>query len=290
MPLLSPLVTPEDLRLVLGNDRLRIFDATVFLVRAPEGGPYTAQSDRAGYERAHLPGAAFADIPGELSDAASPFAFTVPSPAQFAEAAGRLGIGNTHHVVAYSHESPRWATRLWWLLRYFGHEDASVLDGGLAAWVASGGTVESGPAHYPGTTFIAHPRPELLASLDDVRAIAEGQHPQSVQLVNALPPAAFKGEGPTSYSRPGRIPTSLNLPSSNLLDSSNRFLPPAELDRAFAEAQVAKDEPVVAYCGGGISATVDLFALFLAGAQKARLYDGSLSEWSADAALPLVTG
>ena len=108
--------------------------------------------------------------------------------------------------------------------------------------------------------------------------------------MNALPREAFLGEVPGSYSRPGRIPTSVNLPSSNLLDRSNRFLPSAELDRAFAEAEVAKDEPLVAYCGGGISATVDLFALFLAGSPNARLYDGSLSEWSADPLLPLVTG
>ena len=93
--------------------------------------------------------------------------------------------------------------------------------------------------------------------------------------MNALPREAFLGEVPGSYSRRGRIPTSVNLPSSNLLDRTNRFLPPAELDRAFGEAEVAKDEPLVAYCGGGIAATVDVFALFLTGSPNARLYDDS---------------
>jgi thiosulfate/3-mercaptopyruvate sulfurtransferase len=289
-PLLAPLVSPDQLSLVLGDERVRIFDATVFLVREVHGGPYMAQSGRAHYEEAHLPGASFADIPGELSDPGSPFRFTVPSAAHFAEAAGRLGIGNAHHVVAYTQESPTWATRLWWLLRYFGHDHVSVLDGGRAAWAASGRPLERGAARYPETTFTAHPRPELLATLDEVKEIAGGAHPEPTQLVNALPREAFLGEVPGSYSRPGRIPTSVNLPSSSLLDRTNRFLPSAELDRAFGEAEVAKDEPLVAYCGGGISATVDLFALFLTGSPNARLYDGSLSEWSADPLLPLVTG
>jgi len=290
MTFLPPLVTPERLSLEIGNDRVRIFDTTVFLVREGDGGRYTPQSGRSRYEPAHLPGASFADIPGQLSDPASPFPFTVPSADQFAQAAGRLGIGNAHHVVAYAQGSPRWATRLWWLLRYFGHDDVSVLDGGLEAWVASGGAVEEGDVRYAEAEFTARPRPELLASLDEVKTIVDGDQLRPVQLVNALPEAVFKGEGPAAYSRPGRIPRSVNLPSSNLLDASNRFLPTTGLERAFVEAKVEKDEPLVAYCGGGISATVDVFALFLAGSPNARLYDGSLSEWSADPSLPLVRG
>ena len=228
-PLLPPLVSSDELSLVLGDDRVRIFDATVFLVRDVNGGPYRAQSGRAHYEEAHLPGASFADIPGELSDPGSPFRFTVPSAAHFVEAAGRLGIGNAHHVVAYAQESPTWATRLWWLLRYFGHDHVSVLDGDRGAWVASGRPLERGAVRYPETTFTAHPRPELLATLDEVNAIAGGAHPEPTQLVNALPREAFLGEVAGSYSRRGRIPTSVNLPSSNLLDRSNRFLAPGEL-------------------------------------------------------------
>jgi thiosulfate/3-mercaptopyruvate sulfurtransferase len=288
MPLLPALVSPEELRAALGDERVRVFDATVFLRRAVDGGPYTVESGRASYARAHLPGAGFADIPGELSDPASPFAFTVPSAGHFGTAMGRLGVGDGSHVVAYAQDAPMWATRLWWLLRYFGHDDTSVLDGGLTAWTAAGGPVERGESGYPPAAFTARPRPELLARLADVREIAENG---SACLVNALSPEAFRGEGPGAYSRPGRIPASVNVPWHSLVDpGTGRFRPPAELAAALRGGGVRADQPVVAYCGGGISATVDLFALALAGRDDARLYDGSLTEWSADPGLPLVTG
>jgi thiosulfate/3-mercaptopyruvate sulfurtransferase len=288
MPGFPTLVSPEKLLGLLGDERLRIFDATVVLGRAVAGGPYVVQSGRPGYERAHIPGAAFADIPGELSDPASPFAFTVPTAEHFAEAIGRLGVSDDAHVIAYSHDSVMWATRLWWLLRYFGHDAVSVLDGGLAAWQAAGGSVEPGTRSYPPASFTARPRPELLASLADVKEISEAG---STCLVNALPEEAFRGTGPGAYERPGRIPASISVPWQGLLDpETGRFLPLGRLARALTAGGVRADKPVVAYCGGGISATVDLFALSLTGRGDARLYDGSLTEWSADPDLPLVTG
>jgi thiosulfate/3-mercaptopyruvate sulfurtransferase len=148
-----------------------------------------------------------------------------------------------------------WATRLWWLLRYFGHDDTSVLDGGLAAWAAGDGPVEPGESTYPPASFTARPRPELLASLADVREITENG---SACLVNALSPQVFRGQGPSSYSRPGRIPGSVNVPWNGLVDpATNRFRPPAELAAALNGGGVRADQPVIAYCGGGISATVD---------------------------------
>jgi thiosulfate/3-mercaptopyruvate sulfurtransferase len=288
MPLLSPLVSPTELRDALGAEQVRVFDATVFLRRAVPGGPYTVESGRENYARAHIPWAGFADIPFALSDPASPFPFTLPAAELFAAAAGRLGIGDGTHVVAYSQDAPMWATRLWWLLRYFGHDDTSVLDGGLAAWTAAAGPVESGENAYPPASFTARPRPELLARLADVREITGNG---SACLVNALSPEAFRGETPGAYSRPGRIPGSVNVPWNGLVDpATNRFRPPAELAAALADGGVRTDQPVIAYCGGGISATVDLFALSLTGRDDARLYDGSLTEWSAHPDLPLATG
>ena len=288
MPLLPPLVSPEGLRAALGDERVRVFDATVFLLRAVDGGPYAVQSGRESYARAHIRGAGFADIPGALSDPASPFAFTVPAAEHFAAAVGRLGIGDGTHVVGYAQDAPMWATRLWWLLRYFGHDEVSVLDGGLVAWTAAGGPVEPGQSTYPPASFTARPRPELLASLADVREITENG---SACLVNSLPAEAFRGQGPGPYSRPGRIPGSVNVPWTSLIDAAtNRFRPPAALAAALHGSGVRADQPVIAYCGGGISATVDLFALWLTGRDDARLYDGSLTEWSAYPDLPLITG
>jgi thiosulfate/3-mercaptopyruvate sulfurtransferase len=288
MPLLPPLVSPGELRDRLGDERVRVFDTTVFLRRPVGGGPYTVESGRESYARGHIPGAGFADIPGALSDPSSPFAFTLPTARHFATAVGRLGIGDGSHVVAYTQDTPMWATRLWWLLRYFGHDDTSVLDGGLAAWTAADERVEPGESAYSPASFTACPRPELLASLADVREITENG---AACLVNALSAETFRGQGPSSYSRPGRIPGSVNVPWNGLVDpATNRFRPPAELAAALDGGGIRADQPVIAYCGGGISATVDLFALWLTGRDDARLYDGSLTEWSAQPDLPLITG
>jgi thiosulfate/3-mercaptopyruvate sulfurtransferase len=273
----------------LEDPLVRIFDATVELVRPPEGGPYEVVSGRAAYEAEHIPGAAFADVAQDLADPDSPFHFIVPTPERFARQAGRIGIGAGVHVIVYAQDSPMWATRLWWLLRYFGFDDVSVLNGGLPAWKAAGGKLSDATATYPPASFEARPRPGLLASREDVERIVSGEAPGC--LVNALLPAVFRGEGITSYSRPGRIPRSVNAPWTSMIDSAtNRFRPPEELGRELDAVGARGAEPVVAYCGGGISATVDIFALALAGRDDVRLYDGSLTEWSHDPSLPLEVG
>lgn len=288
MPLLAPLADPEDVARVLSDPRLRVYDASVRLERPAEGGPYGIVSGRDRYTEEHVSGAAFADVAGALADPDAPHAFTLPSAERFAAGAGALGIGPGAHVVVYAQESPMWATRLWWLLRYFGFDDVSVLDGGLPAWKSAGLPVGAGDETYPAATFEPRPRPELLASRADVEAIVAGG---GTCLVNALRPDAFRGDGPSSYSRPGRIPSSVNVPWTGLIDEeTTRFKPLPELTAALAAGGVRSDEPLVAYCGGGISATVDLFALALVGRPDARLYDGSLAEWTADRTLPVELG
>ncbi len=268
---------------------LRVFDATVHLLRPPEGGPYEVVSGRETYERAHIPGAAFADLAQDLADPESPFHFTVPSAERFAAAAGRLGIGAGVHVIAYAQDTPMWATRMWWLLRFFGFDHVSVLDGGLPAWQAAGYALSDEPASYAPARFQARPRPELLATRRDVEAVVGGAARSC--LVNALLPPIFRGEGITSYSRPGRIPGSVNAPWTTMIDlETNRFRSTRDLVRELDAVGARGPDPVIAYCGGGISATIDLFALSLVGRDDARLYDGSLTEWSYDPSLPLDVG
>ena len=289
---LPPLTDVEALATVLDDPALRLFDATVNLIRPPEGGPYTVQSGRAEYERAHIPGAGFADIAGALSDPDSPLPFTLPTAERFAAAAGRLGIGDGTHAVIYAQDSPMWATRLWWQLRYFGFDAVSVLDGGLPAWNASGQALSDAAVEYPPATFVTAPRPEWLARREEIERIVEAGGAPAC-LVNALTPTVFRGEGvgSSSYSRPGRIPGSVNAPWTALIDpDTNRFRAAAELRQALEAAGALGERPVIAYCGGGISATVDLFALSLVGRYDARLYDGSLTEWTRDPALPLEVG
>lgn len=289
-PLLPPLVDVTTLASRLDDPSLRIFDATVFLRRPPGGGPYVVESGHDRYLEEHIPGAAFADHPGELSDPDSPFAFTLPSAERFSAAAGRLGIGPGLHVVAYAQDTPMWATRFWWLLRFFGFDAVSVLDGGLPAWKAEGLELTSSEAEYPPREFVARPRPERLATIADVEVVVAGGA-ESTCLINALGPEAFRGEGSSSYSRPGRIPGSVSAPWADLIDAgTGRFRPLAKLERQLEAVGAGGTEPVIAYCGGGISATVDLFALSLVGRDDARLYDGSLTEWTHDPSLPVEVG
>jgi len=287
---LDPLVGPAALHEVVGSDWLVVADATEVLHRSVEGGPYQVRSGRPGFEQAHIPGACFADVAGALSDPAAAWPFVLPPPEQLGAAFGALGIGADTHVVAYSQAAPMWATRLWWLLRYCGFDAVSVLDGGLPAWRAAGLPVESGVGRTPTPEdFPLAARPHLVVDRARVQDIVAGAS-SSTLLVNTLPVAAFRGEGPGSYSRPGRIPGSLSLPSAHLLDpQTSRLRPPAELSARLGPL-LTQDTPVVAYCGSGISATVPLFALALSGRDDAALYDGSLTEWSADPTLPLVRG
>ena len=184
-----------------------------------------------------------------------------------------------------------WATRLWWQLRYFGFDAVSVLDGGLPAWRASGLAAER--LRLPSTRRRRLSRDRGPGGWPGVRRSRRSSKLRAPPacLVNALTPPVFRGEGPSSYSRPGRIPGSVNAPWTALIDpDTNRFRSAPELRHALEAAGALGERPVIAYCGGGISATVDLFALSLVGRDDARLYDGSLTEWTRDPALPVEVG
>lgn len=284
------LIETGTLEASLGAPELRIVDCTTWLEPAQPGddAPYRVVPGRADYEAAHIPGAVFLDIQGDISDPDTRLRFMAPSAERFADAMGGLGIGNDSRVVLYSAGSIMWATRVWWMLRAFGFEHAAVLDGGWEKWAAEGRPVSSAPEHYPPARFTAKLRPGqfvdsayVLSRLGDV----------GTATVNALAPAFHLGEGPSRYGRPGRIPGSLNVPAATLLDPENgAFVPLDEARRLHEEAGITPDRGVVAYCGGGISATVGLFLLHQLGYRDLTLYDGSMGEWAYDPDLPIETG
>jgi thiosulfate/3-mercaptopyruvate sulfurtransferase len=279
------LVAPERLHEALGNPTLRILDATVFLQLHPDGSEVTVESGRAAYEAGHVPGAGFADLI-ELSDPARPAWFMLPGPQDFSDGMSRLGVGPATHVVAYDGADGTWAARLWWMFRAFGFDDVSVLDGGLATWQAAGLPLETGTALASPGRFEARPRPELVATLDEVEAATRDG---GACLVNALRAELFRGEIPIVPGRAGHIPGSVSVPHGDLVDpETNRFLPVESLRERFAGVL---DRPrVVTYCGGGIAATLDAFALALLGRDDVAVYDGSLVEWASDPDRPLDIG
>jgi thiosulfate/3-mercaptopyruvate sulfurtransferase len=285
---MPPLIGTEALaaRLQQRNGRaLRVFDATVHL-RPANPGPYSAESGRADYEAAHIPTAAFADLLQDLSDTTSPLRFTLPPVVQLESALSALGLRNGDDCVLYSSTSPMWATRLWWMLRSLGF-DAQVLDGGLAKWRAEGRPVVDGSERYPVGTFRAQPRSGLWADRHEIkRAIGDG----AVCTINALSASAYAGTSAVHYGRPGHIAGSVNVPYASLLDADGTFAPAERLRAAFDAVGAMPRPRVICYCGGGISATMDALALTLLGHGNVAVYDGSLSEWVLDPALPMATG
>jgi len=283
---LPPLVSPDELADNLGHPGLRIVDVTTHLSRTDASGPYALASGEDDHARAHIPGSVHADMVRDLA-APGQVLNLLPEECDFATAAGELGIGAGTHVVVYSQSAPMWATRLWWMLRYYGFDAVSVLDGGFTAWVASGHPVHSGTSRPRSDIFAARARPDLLARLDEVE-VTLGGPPSCPPLVNALSPASFRGDDQGSAVRPGRIPGSTNLHWQSLIDeTTGRFVLDGKPLRDLLE-QSASVSPI-AYCGGGVAATIVVFSLFVLGHETAKLYDGSLNEWSRIGRLPLVT-
>jgi thiosulfate/3-mercaptopyruvate sulfurtransferase len=243
-------------------------------------------SDRAAFESGHIPGARFADLVSDFSYPEGRFAFTRPTAARFASASGAIGLTNKQHIVVYDNTTGIWAARLWWLFKAFGHDEVSVLDGGLKAWLADSEPLERGPCDFLPADFAASERPGLFVNRDEVLAIVEGR--ATGRLVCVLRTEVFAGVE-QRYSRPGHIPSSVSFPYVELLGPDNRLLPDSALRNALAPL-LAGGERIVLYCGGGVTAAGTALVLTLLGARNISIYDGSLSEWSADPELPMVAG
>jgi thiosulfate/3-mercaptopyruvate sulfurtransferase len=291
MPERGELITSAELADLLDRPELRLFDCTTYLEYQPEGSavPYIVVPGRHTFEAGHIPGADFLDLQSEFSEQNTELRFMMPATAQLEAAFGRHGIGPDSRVVLYSIGTAMWATRFWWMLKSLGFENVSVLDGGLDQWKAEGRAVETGPAKgYPPATFTAKPMEGYFVGKQEV--LAAGRERNSV-VVNALNAQLHAGLEPSRYGRPGRIPGSVNVSAATLVDPATKtFVPPAEAAAKFTAQGITKDKRVVAYCGGGISATIDLFQLHRLGYDNLTLYDGSMGEWAKDDSLPIETG
>jgi thiosulfate/3-mercaptopyruvate sulfurtransferase len=290
MPATNELITTAELAGILHQPHLRLFDCTTYLEPAPEGSsvPYLAVPGRHTFEAGHIPGADFLDLQGEFSDPGTELRFMMPDVAQLEAAFGRHGISEGSKVVLYSIGTPMWATRFWWMLTSLGFKNLAVLDGGLDKWKLEGRPLETGAARgYKPATFTATPKSGFF--LDKHQTLAATKENGTV-VVNALGPQFHKGLEPSRYGRAGRVPGSCNVSAATLLDPQTKaFVPLADAEAKFKAQGITRDKRVVAYCGGGISATVDLFLLHRLGYDNLTLYDGSMGEWAKDASLPIET-
>ncbi len=283
------LVETDWLQQHLNDPELRVFDCTAHPAPNPDPElrkkyPLKPTSGRAHFEQKHISGAGFIDIPGDLSDASTQLPMMMPPEKQFVDVVTSCGIGEGTRVVLYSSTGPMWATRMWWMLRAFGFNTASVLDGGWDKWYSEGRPVSNKPCTYPPGRWTAQVRPGAIVDKEEVLA-AVGDN--TIRLIHALTPSVFDGSNDTVvFGRRGHIPDSINIPSATLHDpDTGTYLSSDELHKVLDAAGVRTAERIITYCGGGINATDNAFALCLLGYENVCVYDGSMCEWGNDRSL-----
>jgi thiosulfate/3-mercaptopyruvate sulfurtransferase len=278
----GPLVSSEWLQANLDHRQVVVLD-----LRGRHPSSPLAHAKRAEYAQDHIPGATFVDWERDFVDVADPVPYQIAPIDAFAKRAGELGIGAGDLVVTYDDYYGIFAARVAWSFRYYGAE-ARVLDGGWRTWVDEGRPTGAGIKERPGTVFSPRVRNALLRSLEEVEIAAAS----GATLVDARPRHLYLGEPGAAGT--GHIPGARSLPYQELVDgATGLFATPAAITRLLRGAGIDPARPpreLIASCGTGVSATVALIALELAGVHGAGVYDGSFSEWSADPARPIEYG
>jgi thiosulfate/3-mercaptopyruvate sulfurtransferase len=283
----------QDLR--QSGERLMVFDCSFDLMNPAAG--------EEAWRASHIPGAVYANLDTDLSDkgvvepdgrhhphsdAASGGRHPLPSREKFAVWLSSVGFANDMQAVVYDRNNSTYCGRLWWMLKWLGHEAVAVVDGGLAAWQAEGGELAAGdePGHFQ-SNFTIGPALRNLATTRDVLARLDKKQ----TLIDARAPARFRGETEPLDPVAGHIPGALNRPSGENMSSDGRFKSAAQL-RADFERLLAGRDPlsVVHHCGSGVSAVPNLLAMEIAGFAPTALYAGSWSEWCSDPSRPVAKG
>ena len=276
----------EELKKNLGNKKVRVYDCTTFLHYTDDhpSKPYNVESGYQDYLEEHIPGASFLDLQNQISNTKSQFKFTLPDMASLSSGFGKLGIGDPHHIILYSTNGLQWATRVWWMIYMLGYKNVSILNGGLREWKRNDYDLESGENFYSETTFLNSESQSFFVGREQT---LDAMSNNSCFLINALTSDIHNGES-TRYGRPGRIPGSINIPFSDLMDINTHMLKsPKEALSVFEKYNISKDSEILNYCGGGIAATLNAFVLHQLGFEKLKVYDNSLSEWAMDTSLPM---
>ncbi len=275
------LVDTEWLSKEMNASDLRILDATYFL-------PEVGRDAAAEYEAEHIPGARFMDL-HELVDGQSPHPNTLPPPEKFASRMQSLGLGDGSRIVIYDNSPLHSSARAWWMLNLFGAHAVALLDGGMAKWRAEGRALESGKRELRHRHFTVWKDDSYLHGKADM---LENIESKAAEVVDARGHARFTGEETETRVglASGHIPGSKNLPYGQLFNSDGTWKKGAALAKAFAEAGVDMNRPMITTCGSGITAAAVFFGARLLGKEDVALYDGSWAEWGIDPDTPKASG
>ena len=268
---------------------IRIYDCTSYLHYTDEhpSQPYDVVSGFDNYRTSHIPNAAFLDLQQSLSDNDSPYRFTIPALQDLAERFKKQGVGDPFHIILYSANGMQWATRIWWMLYAVGYEKVSILNGGFAAWQQAGLPTQDSITTWSPAKFETRIRPNIFVGK---QRVLEAMADQKTVLLNALTRDLHLGES-ARYGRPGRIPTSINIPFTNFMENGLDYIRSAsEAQQILAEYGLTPNTDIVNYCGGGIAATLNAFVMLLLGFSDLQIYDNSMSEWAMDHSLAIETG
>lgn len=281
----SPLVTTAWLERHLGERDIRIVELRGAVLPPTEPPPHYL-TDRAGYEKAHIPNAVFVDWQVDIVEPGSP-SNDVAAPGRFSALMGALGISNNTTVIIYDNAASMFACRLRWALRYYGHEKVFILDGGWDKWLAEGRPVSDDKPQVDTAEFVPRVNARLKAT---AKEIMTGIEAGNMQLIDVRSPAEYAGAASRARFG-GHIPTAISIPRSMMVAHDQTVETVQNLRKRFTEKGAALDaSETVIYCNSGISASFGMLAMELAGARNLRVYDGSWKEWGNDAATPKETG
>jgi thiosulfate/3-mercaptopyruvate sulfurtransferase len=277
---MQPLVNAQWLLEHISDPNVRVVD-TRFLLGKPEAGLEA-------YNTGHIPGAVFVDLERDLSNPVRPDRIggrhPLPDVDALTEKLSSLGVGSSHVVVAYDDPSSGqgfYAAHLWWLMRYLGHDNVTVLDGGLPKWLEAGGALETATPQHPRAEFTASVRPDMIVNAEHVAARGE-----NTILIDSRAPERYRGEVEPLDWKAGHIPGAINRNWAEGI--ANGVWKDAQAQRKrFEDANLEQADEVLLYCGSGVSATGNVLALEIAGIKGAKLYAGSWSDWVSDDSRPV---